>query len=257
MSKTQDFLAWLRQQQGAAYVWGAQGQEVCTDGMLRLDGKALAPSWEAWVDARETSESNAARAKAFIKRKLDEGDASVPLFDCSGLVMRYLQNIAGYFSSDKNAAALLAACAELTRDALFPGCFLFRHNGKKAHHVGVYLGDGQAVEAAGRDAGVVIRDIDTAGRSYWNRFGMLTCLEETERHAHARFARCAGGSVNMRSGPGTQNGVLCVVHEGDPLLTLSCETPGWKQVALRSGEGLVTGYMYAKYIDIIEGGNTL
>ena len=61
----------------------------------------------------------------------------------------------------------------------------------------------------------------------------------------------------MRSGPGTQNGVLCVVHEGDPLLTLSCETPGWKQVALRSDEGLVTGYMYAKYIDIIEGGNTL
>jgi len=254
MSKISDFLAWLRARAGAAYVWGAQGQEARADGTLALDGKIISPSWESWVDKRETGAANAARAKAFIRRKLDSGDASVPLFDCSGLVMRYLQSVAGYFAWDMNAAGLYAACEKLERDALSPGCLLFRHDGKKAYHVGVYLGNGQAVEAYGRDAGVIIRDIDASGKSYWTRFGFLPCLAEPKQYAQVRFALCAGSSVNVREGPGTGHMIVCVAHKGDLMLAAPCEISGWEQVALDSLQGLVTGYMYAKYIDTIEGG---
>ena len=254
MSRISDFLAWLRAREGAAYVWGAQGQEALACGALALDAKTVSPSWEKWVDARETSGANAARAKAFIHGKLDSGDASVPLFDCSGLVMRYLQSVAGYFASDMSAAGLYEACETLAREAIFPGCLLFRHDGKKARHVGVYLGDGQAIEAYGRDAGVVIRGIDASGKGYWNRFGALPCLCETGWCEQARFAVCSGGSVNVREGPGTERLIVCVAHKGALMIAAPCEVPNWQQVALDSGEGLVTGYMYAKYIDTIEGG---
>lgn len=254
MTKVSDFLAWLRAQQGAAYVWGAQGQEARADGTLCLDGKRVFPSWEKWVDARETSETNAKRAKAYINKKLDSGDASVPLFDCSGLLMRYLADIAGLFSGDKTADGLYAACATIERAALSPGNLVFRHNGKKAHHVGVYLGENMAIEAQGRDAGVVVRKLDASGANYWNRFGVLPCFASGSPPTQAYFARCAGGSVNVRKGSGTGHGILCVAHTGDLLLATPCSNPDWRAVALRCGEGLVTGYMYAQYIEGIEEG---
>jgi len=250
MSTTIEFLAFLRAQQGAAYVWGAQGQEARADGSLWLDGKRLSASWEAWVNARETSAANASRAKAFIQKKLAAGAASISLYDCSGLVMRYLQNIAKLFPSDKNAAGLLAACREIPKSALFPGCLVFSHDGKKAHHVGVYLGEGLAVEAQGRDAGVVIRALGAGGASYWNRFGVLPFFEQEAPAAAARFARCSGGSVNARKGPGTTHEVIAVAHKGDPMLALPSDTPGWQQVALASNGAFVTGYMSEQYIDI-------
>lgn len=257
MSRTSDFIAWLAARRGAAYVWGAQGQEARSDGSVILDGKRVSASWESWVDARENSGENARRAKEYIRKRLEAGDGNVPCFDCSGLLMRYLKDVKGYFPEDKNAAGLLAACKEVARGALAPGHLLFRHNGKKAHHVGVYLGDGLAIEAQGRSAGVVIRPLDASGANYWNRFGALPFLAGDGAKAalgQARFAVCAGGSVNVRKGPGTEHAVLAVAHKGDPMLFLPSAEKDWGQVAVSSSGGLVTGYMHVKYIDCIEGG---
>lgn len=250
MIKTSEFLAWLKARQGSAYVWGAQGQEACADGGLRLDGVCVSPSWEAWVDARETSSANAERAKAFIKKKLKAGDGNVPLFDCSGLLMRYLKDIKGYFPADRNAAGLFDACLEIKKDALAPGCLLFRHDGRTARHVGVYLGHGQAIEAQGRDTGVVTRKLGASGEGFWNRYGTLPCLAESA----AYFAVCEGKSVNVRTNPGTQHGIICVAHKNELMLAAPCAVPGWHQVALKNGERLITGYMVKQYIGYREGG---
>ena len=253
MSKAADFVAWLKAREGAAYVWGAQGQEAASGGSLYLDGRRVAPSWEKWVDARETNPINAERAKMLIRKKLGAGNGNVPLFDCSGLVMRYLQNVKGYLAADQNAAGLLNACRGTERDALLPGNLLFRHNGKQAYHVGVYLGDHLAIEAQGRDAGVVIRELSASGAGYWNRYGILPCLEEA-RAIRARFARCAGAAVSVRKGPGTEHAAVCVAHRGAPMIAAPSEQIGWDQVALGTDDGLVTGYMYQQYIEYTEGG---
>jgi uncharacterized protein YgiM (DUF1202 family) len=205
------------------------------------------------VDAWETSPANAERAKAFIRKKLGAGNGSVPLFDCGGLVMRYLQNIKAYFAVDKNAEGLLEACRETGRKALVPGNLLFRHNGAKAYHVGVYLENNLVIEAQGRDAGVVVHPLTASGEGYWNRYGILPCLEET-RAARAVFAMCAGASVNVRKGPGTEHAAICVAHQGDSMIAIASEQPEWDQVALGTERGLVTGYMYNQYIKYTEGG---
>ncbi len=251
MSRIGPFLAWLKMQEGSAYVWGAEGH-VVRDGKVFLSGRQIAADWQEWVRGRETEEANAKRAIRFIQKKLDAGAQEVTCYDCSGLIMRYLRAVAGYLESDMTARGLFACCEEIRKNELAAGDLLFRHNGQKIIHVGVYLGFGQTIESRGRDAGVVIRDIDSSGGGYWNRFGTLPLLllEDAEQHAAAAFGLCAGGSVYLRSGPTTGNRALAVAHRGDRLLAFPPEN-GWCKAAVCAGGELVTGYMSAKYIENI------
>ena len=163
----EDFLAYLNAQLGQIYVWGAQGQNVSA-----MDDP------EDWIVERETSDKNAARAIALFRKRKKEGKDPILAFDCSGLIMYYMQNLRGLYSTDLSARGLYAKCAPVERGDLQPGDLLFRHNGKKIHHVGVYVGGGEVIEAMGRDDGVVKRDINASGSGYWNRFGRLRKLQE-------------------------------------------------------------------------------
>ena len=79
--------------------------------------------------------------------------------------------------SDASSRGLYAMCETIKdRSALLPGDFVFRHNGLQIHHVGVYIGDGLVIECKGRDDGVVERDINASGKSYWNRYGRFAAL---------------------------------------------------------------------------------
>ncbi len=89
----------------------------------------------------------------------------------------YYLNKEGMYKSDLSANGLYGKSAKLKREELKPGDLVFRHNLVKAYHVGVYIGDNKVIEAKGRDDGVVMRDIDASGTSYWNRYGRLALLE--------------------------------------------------------------------------------
>ncbi len=85
MGHLKGFLEYLEEQvkNGSIYVWGGQGQnhEVIS---------------ESWIRSMETSEDNADRAIALWKKRVAEGKGEVlRAFDCSGLIMYYLQNQAG------------------------------------------------------------------------------------------------------------------------------------------------------------------
>lgn len=163
-----DFLAYLYAQLGSIYVWGAQGEAVY-DGMFS-GGRAFTA--KAWIEKRETTARNAARALALYNKRAAEGVSIIRAYDCSGLLMRFLIS-KGVFSYDMSANGLYGKSEKLSRGQLKQGDLMFRHNGTKAFHVGVYAGDGRVIESMGRDRGVVLRDIDASGASYWNRFGRL------------------------------------------------------------------------------------
>lgn len=166
-----DFLTYLYAQLGNIYVWGAQGEAVY-DGMLS-GGRAYTA--KAWIENRETTARNAARAFALYNKRTAEGVSTIRAYDCSGLIMRFLIS-KGVFSYDMSANGLYGKSEKLSRGQLKQGDLMFRHNGTKAFHVGVYAGDGRVIESMGRDRGVVLRDIDASGASYWNRFGRLERL---------------------------------------------------------------------------------
>ena len=143
---------------GDIYVWGGNGQTEISAG---------------WIRRMDTSETNAQRSIRFWEKQKAAGVTDLAMFDCSGLISRYLQDN-GIVSSKRNCNHLWAMCTPVTRAELRPGDLLFRSRNGDMYHVGVYVGRGRAIEAKGRDDGVVLRGIDASGAGYWNKFGRLT-----------------------------------------------------------------------------------
>ncbi len=166
VSRIPAFLAYLETKLGNIYVWGAQGQVVSS-----------MANPEVWIKSRETSTKNADRAIAFYKKVKASGKNPIEAYDCSGLIMYYVQNLMGWSKGDSSAEGLYSTCKKLTKAQLEAGdlCFIYSAKEGKMVHVGVYIGDGQTVEAYGRDRGVVKLPL-SAGE--WTHYGRLAVLQE-------------------------------------------------------------------------------
>lgn len=163
-------VAACRAELGMVYCWGRMGQTNLTDSQIR---------------SAETSETNALRAIAFANRLRNRGVNPIRYFDCSGLISYFLKR-QNFIVAKRNCNHLASMCVKVSvrasgediRSKLSPGDLVFRWSASgKYYHVGVYSGNGKVIEAKGRDDGVVERDIDASGPSYWNRYGNLKCLE--------------------------------------------------------------------------------
>ena len=163
-SMTDKFIAYLTGQVGRGiYVWGAQGQRAS----------------EEFIKKHETSEKNIERALELYHKRI--GDGIEPLaFDCSGLIVRFFLD-EGLLESDRSSRGLYATSQPIDRDELIAGDLVFRHNGEKIFHVGVYVGDDEVIEAKGRSDGVVKRHIDASGENYWNRCARFCPLFELSK----------------------------------------------------------------------------
>ncbi len=161
MSKIAKFIGWLVAQVSHIYVWGAQGETADEDFIRKM----------------ETSETNAKRALKLYNKRKAEGMKPIKAYDCSGLIVCYLLENK-LISGDSTAAGLYAKCAKITRDKLKAGDFVFRHNGTRIHHIGVYIGGDMVIHSKGRDAGVVKEHIDYNGENYWNKFGRFELLQK-------------------------------------------------------------------------------
>jgi len=153
----QRLLAFIAAQEGALYVWGAQGQQMTP----------------ALIKKLENSAANYERALARYNEHVKTGQTLIA-YDCSGLVVKYLLG-AGLLSSDRSANGLYHnECNAISKDELAAGDLVFKKylTKNQMYHVGVYMGDGSVVHAKGRDVGVVREPLGATG---WNRFGRLKC----------------------------------------------------------------------------------
>ena len=172
MGNLSEFLRYLEEQweNASIYVWGGQGEnyEVIS---------------ESWIRRMETSEKNANRAITLWKKRVAEGKGNVlRAYDCSGLIMYYLQNMKGIYSYDMASNTLKGKCRQIGKGDLRPGDFVFRVYASgaskgRAYHVGVVVDEQKnVIEAKGRDDGVVKRHIDVQ-QEYWNYFGRPECFK--------------------------------------------------------------------------------
>ena len=254
MSKISEFVDYLNKAVGGAYVWGSQGHIIdFTTGHVTLDGKTVATSYVDWVKGRETSVTNANRALAYLADLKKKETKSVFCADCSGLGVYWLYNKKRYISADMSAASLFSACSVITRSQLKVGDFVFRHNGLRIHHIGYVVSVTGSkitvVEAMGRDSGIVSRDINASGASYWNRYGRFPELQESAVVVapEAFFAKCGGSAVNIRSGRGTSYASYGKIALGTKMLALP-DVDGWCEVAVYPEGRMVHGYMSEAYV---------
>ena len=155
------------------YVSGGQGEqepELC----------------DKWITRMEQDEGNRQRAlRAYHKaqKNLEHGQ-TIKAFDCSGLIMYFLQNQKG-ISDDRTARGIYSTlCTPIQADMLYPGDLVFRADlTGKIVHCGIVLtkfDDDEhmysILESEGRDYGVV-KSFFRVGSGTWNRYGRLKCLE--------------------------------------------------------------------------------
>lgn len=113
----------------------------------------------------ETARKAVAHAREMIGKPYRYGGASPAGFDCSGLV-RYSYDRAGISlpratGAQRQSTVLISARNLRAGDLVF-----FDQEGKKASHVGIYLGDGRFVHAP--SSGGRVRT-DSLGAAYWKK----------------------------------------------------------------------------------------
>lgn len=150
-----DFIAYLYRQIGNIYCWGGNGEDAT----------------DYAINVMENNFGNKYRAKAFLAKQKKAGVQNIKMYDCSGLISRWLQDH-GMAKSKRNCNHLWVMTRTINKADLQPCDLLFRGTDSDKNHVGVYVGNGMVIEAKGRDDGVVIRPID-ATANYWKYFGRL------------------------------------------------------------------------------------
>ena len=234
-----EFIEYLKSHIGDAYVWGSQGENVSAMPINVRD---------AWIKRRETTAANAQRAINYCNRSRKN-----PLFafDCSGLITKFLLD-KKIIKADKNSHALYSDSEPIEFSQLQVGDFVFRHNGSRVYHIGVYIGGNMVIEAKGRDDGVVCRNLSANGYNYWNKAGHYKPLFDAQDNIvpvrqDEFYAKCAGEKVNVRVGAGTNYSSICKLSKNAKMLALPAVN-GWCKIAFCENNELKTGFMYSQYV---------
>ena len=224
--------------EGRGYVYGAQGE---------LYTQELAEKWHARAKAGSKSvPSGRDKDNYFI------GDCSkwigCYVDDCSGGVVDAIrQRIPDY--ADRTANGFKAGFkvgGTINTLPERPGVALW-YSG----HIGIYIGDGYAIEFRGTDYGCVRTKVSARKWTHWGEIAGVTYTADADDTQEPPAAEpycgvCTGGSVYVRTGPGTEYSKLGTAHKGDKLLVLPGD--GWPQVAVVLDGKLVTGYMSGRYV---------
>lgn len=153
------------------YVSGGQGEQE----------PKLCDKWIARMEQDAGNRQRALDAYHKARKNLKPGQ-TIKAFDCSGLIMYFLQNQKG-ISDDRTARGIYnTLCTPINREMLYPGDLVFRADktGKIVHCGIVYAVNDQYVdilESKGRDYGVVLSYFNIEDGYEWDRFGRLKCLE--------------------------------------------------------------------------------
>lgn len=161
------------------YVSGGQGEQA----------PELCDRWIARMEQDAGNRQRALDAYHKAQKNLKPGQ-TIKAFDCSGLIMYFLQNQKG-ISVDRTARGIYSTlCTPIQADMLYPGDLVFRADASgKIVHCGIVLTkfDDERhmfhddnmytiLESKGREYGVV-QTFFRPGSGTWNRYGRLKCLE--------------------------------------------------------------------------------
>lgn len=144
---------------GAIYVWGANGQIITKDLMDRL--------YKTYGSSRYN--------KQYYEDKLKEGEGKIGA-DCSGSLFP----ISGY---DSTASGYYSKCIEKGNISTIPSnkvCLVFKqNNNKKVVHVGCYTGDGYVSEMASSALNYQRKPLTGNGWDLWGTPNFISDVDST------------------------------------------------------------------------------
>ena len=154
----------------------AQFQTALRDGW----GYIYGASGEIWTQAQQNAASRE-QTKKYGQKWVGHRVA-----DCSGLFAWAFRQLGGYcyhgsntmFRRYSSASGSLAAGKRTDGEPLKPGTAVYKFNASEGyHHVGLYIGEGTAIEAKGTAYGVVKSKIGSG----WTHWGELKGVDYAEK----------------------------------------------------------------------------
>jgi hypothetical protein len=180
----------------------------------------------------KTTDSNRAKSREYGSKWIDHY-----VTDCSGLVYWALKELgadvahhATYLYTDycKEKGKLKSG------QDLLPGTLVFKKGSKeKIHHVGIYIGNSEVIEAKGAQFGVVLSSV-TDGWDYWGKLKVVDYSNQQKKEETtmdtAIVVNTTSGSLNMRKGPSKNANILCKIPQGAIVSIIDKSDPAWYQV---------------------------
>ena len=223
--------------EGWGYVWGAQGEEYT---------QALANEWHNRALRGSKSVPGGRNKNTYYI-----GDCSKwighRVADCSGGIVcavreydpNYADRSSSGFKSQFTESGKINTLPEI------PGLALW-----KSGHIGIYKGNGKALEFRGTAYGCVETNVSERPWTHWGKiYGVVygDAPVEEVKPGVPFFATCSGGSVNVRAGRSSTTKILGVARKGDKLFALPAVN-GWCEVAVILDKKMVMGYMTERYV---------
>ena len=171
--------------------------------------------------------------------------------DCSGLFTWAFNQLGGYMYHGSNtmwnsyctSKGKLSGGKRADGQQLKPGTAVFVLKGSSDRsHVGLYIGNGEVIEASSTESGVIKSKITN---SKWAEWGELKGVDYTGSsetpNSTVSSAVVNAVKVALRSGPSTNDAVLTRVDKGERVQVLG---DSWTKVTYQGK----TGYMMTKFL---------
>lgn len=165
--------------EGWGYIFGASGQEWTESKQKNIVKKMVTRYGSSW---RKNSEARS--DEYYYSAYYGERWIGKRVADCSGLIVAALST-AGIRISHSSHYQYTDYCKERgtlkngkrsSGEDILPGTavFVYKDEVKRYTHVGIYVGDGDVIEAYGTQRGVITSKVTD---SKWNRWGMLKAVD--------------------------------------------------------------------------------
>lgn len=198
-----------------------------------------------WTQAKQDALDKTTDADRAMGRKYGKKWIGHYVADCSGLFTWAFKQLGGYMYHGSNTMwdKYCTNQGELVngkRDdgkELQPGTAVFTRNkttGKRGH-VGLYVGDGQVIEAAGTQEGVTTSKV--TGK--WTEWGELKDVdyEGGDEPVPKGYAIVTGKRLALRSAPTTSANVILRVDTGEKVKLETPPPDEWEYVSYNGKKG--------------------
>ena len=220
-----------------------------------------------WTAARQAALEKTTDADRAQGRKYGKKWIGHIVWDCSGLFSWSFSQLGGYMYHGSNtmwdkyctSKGELKAGKRTDGKELKPGTAVFTYNKEKKNrgHVGLYIGDGWVIEAAGTTSGVIKSRVTLSKWVEWGELKGVNYGGSPQPHPTptptppAGKAVVTGRNVALREGPSTSTAVMTRIVTGTTIDLATID--GWTYVKYNNFHG----FMMNQFIKIGSGSVTV
>ena len=164
--------------------------------------------------------------------------------DCSGLFRWAFDQLGGTISHGSNliydghcrSKGKLSGGRRTDGQELMPGTAVFTGTDGDHGHIGLYIGDGDVIEAAGTQQGVIKSKVTASKWTYWGELKAVDYTKEDEPVADG-YAKVTGKKVALRQEPSTRATVILRVNTGETVKIEPEPEKIWEYVEYKGKKG--------------------